>query len=89
MEEWKNDILNSLEGMEKAQPPANAFLKIQNRISNQQATKPYKDKSWLPLAAAISLIVITNVFFVSDYLQKPSEDTSAAYPTIISSYILY
>ena len=69
MEEWKNEIMNSLEGMEKAQPPASTFLKIQNKISNQHSIGQSKNRSWLAVAAAISLIIITYVYFVSYYLQ--------------------
>lgn len=89
MEEWKDEIMNSLEGMEKAKPQPDAFFRIQQKISQPQLEETDTTMSWLAIAAAISLIIISNVYFINDYLQKPAEPTQEAYPTIISTYSFY
>jgi hypothetical protein len=39
MKDWKDDILKSIKGMGKAQPPVHAFDQILQRINNQDEVK--------------------------------------------------
>ncbi len=59
-EKWKDEVLNSLEGIQRAQPDPNLYAQIRAKVvagSMQVVRRPY-----LALAAAcLTLLVIANV----------------------------
>ncbi len=80
--------MNSLEGMERAQPPEDTFLKIQQTISNRKV----KDrKQWMSIAATIALIICTNIYVVSDYFNGSSttSETTSSYTPVVSNFNIY
>lgn len=91
MEDWKDDILNSTKGMAKAHPPADAFDQILQKISTQdRATEP--SRTWMGVAAAVSLIVMFNTYFIATYSStadsSPQYD-AGSYSSLVTSYNLY
>ena len=89
MEDWKDDIINSLKGAEKAKPSANAFSKIQEKIAKQTPNKPGTKTEWWAVAATISLIVMANVYFLLSYSSTESNKADEMYSGIVSNYNLY
>ncbi|MEM9326421.1 MAG: hypothetical protein AAGA85_12215 [Bacteroidota bacterium] len=88
MEEWKNQILKSIEGIERAQAPSGAFQGIKDRITNPGAGTHESDRFWIAVAAAIAFILLSNGYFFHDYIQgsSPGQET---YTTLLSNYNLY
>lgn len=88
MEKWKDEIIDSLQGMERAKAPADTFLKIQEKINSE---KTPKGKQWMAVAASIVLVLCANVLFISNYTSSPiiSENQTEAYLSIISNFNLY
>jgi hypothetical protein len=91
MKDWKDDILKSIKGMGKAQPPVHAFDQILQRINNQDEVKS-SSKGWLTIAATVSLVVLFNAYFIVSY--SSGSDATAAnntdvYSSLVSNYNLY
>ncbi|MFK7906460.1 MAG: hypothetical protein AB8B69_15120 [Chitinophagales bacterium] len=92
-EQWKDSILNSLEGIQKASPDDALFLKITQRIG-QKATKIIPMNRVRMAAAAAVLLFVLNAFSIAHYLKNnPSSQTEVAVnqgnPNLISDYKLY
>jgi hypothetical protein len=89
MENWKDDILSSMKGAERAEVPAGAFHKIEQQIKEQKQ-KQVTPLRWLAVAASISAIVIGNLFFIMNYEQDSSSlGSDDAYPTLVSDFNIY
>ena len=89
MEDWKDDILNSVRGMQKLDPPQDTFSKIQKKIRNQQPSQG-SGFEWVAVAATISIIVLSNLLFINFYLKQGREASiDESYPELVSNYNLY
>ncbi|MBT29018.1 MAG: hypothetical protein CMO01_05080 [Thalassobius sp.] len=91
---WKEDILNSLEGMEKAKPSRNLLPDIERRINLSET----KQVSFAPLnvAAAIAVIlVVINVLVLSRFMlvgnnENVSSPESATQTfTLVNDFSIY
>ena len=61
------EIINSLEGIQRAKAPKGSFLKIQEKLSKQQEHTPsttINSMSLLRIAAVITLMICTNIWVV-------------------------
>ena len=93
MKESEKILLDSLNGIERAIPNPNLYLKIENNIYSPKNKTITMAKLKMFVAAAIILIIL-NVYFANNYLQKNTNDTKD-YEEIISqtpltsSYKLY
>jgi len=91
MKDWKDDILNSTKGIERAQPPTIAFDQILQQIHSQDEVKN-SSKEWLTIAAAVSLVVLFNAYFIISYSSSSASSTqnnTEAYTFLVSNYNLY
>lgn len=91
MKDWKDDILNSTNGMDRAQPHADAFDQIMQKIRNQDEVKN-SSKEWLNIAAAVSLVVLSNAYIIFRYSSDSrltEEHNTGAYSSLVSNYNLY
>jgi len=89
MEAWKNDIMNSLDGIQKAQPPSDTFSKIQRKIRHKPNNNETNPTHWWAIAATISFVILCNVYIISTHSeQTPTADVSN-YPSLITDYNLY
>lgn len=90
MENWKDKIMNSLEGVEPVRPREGVFLKIEKTISEQTTDNSNERRQRVAIAAAIALITCSNIFFISNYFNKrATTNTSEIYPQVISNYNIY
>ena len=91
MEDWKDDILNSTKGMAKAHPPIDAFNQIQKKIRDRDnVAQP--SMGWMAIAAAVSLIVLFNAYFIASYSSNADaslQNNTGSYTSLVSSYNLY
>lgn len=67
------EIVNSLDGIQKAKAPVDGFAKIQEKLASQRKQSiPINKKSgyeWLKIAAVIGLVIFSNIVAVSNYLE--------------------
>jgi len=91
MENKKDKILASIEGIEKAQPPFDAFEKIQLKIQTQkQEAIKLSPLQWISAAASIALIVGGNLFFIISYQVQPATSTDTGpYSELFSDFNIY
>ncbi len=90
-EKWANEVLQSLDGMQKAEPKADVFTKIITQINANEAVKiiPLKRLGWIAVAAC--LIIGLNLYVFKSRLQMVKNDlskTSQKYE-FITDYSLY
>ncbi|UXX79195.1 hypothetical protein N7E81_17720 [Reichenbachiella carrageenanivorans] len=91
MEEWKDKIMNSLDGMEKAQPPKDRLQKIQAAIAQQHhiSVSP-KGLSWMAVAAVILLVICSNVMVVTHYFDQTSNISAfETYVPLTANFNIY
>lgn len=91
-----NDIMNSLDSIQRAKAPADGFVKIQQKLADQRKSsiEPKKQTNfgWLKVAAVIAFVVCSNAWAVSNYLTSDlqSENTgSDSYSQITTDFNLY
>ncbi|WP_109830891.1 hypothetical protein [Reichenbachiella versicolor] len=86
MEEWKKDIMGSLDGIQRAEPPADLFAKIQDSIVHSEAVKKIK---WQLVAASVIIILGCNLFVAKDYLttkNQPKQELQLPYSSNFNIY---
>ncbi|MBX2844141.1 MAG: hypothetical protein KTR26_20405 [Flammeovirgaceae bacterium] len=89
MEDWKYKIMNSLEGIEKAQPNEQSFYKIQTRIKASKRQVDYP-KYWLAVAATIVLILCGNVVAITTFYKSDAiVSDSPEYIELITDFNIY
>ena len=90
---WKNEVLKSLDAMQKASPPPLLFEKIQKELHSQQKEQfTLRQIRWIAAAAAV--LVLINVLGVrSIQKQAQGETVNAMFESnpnkVISNYNLY
>ncbi|MCG8374016.1 MAG: hypothetical protein MI700_10800 [Balneolales bacterium] len=93
MENWKDKVIGSLEGLERATPPADAFRLIQEKIAHQNIEKKSLSRMHVAaVAAAILIAVTTNIFVISNYdsdAESTGLEEQTEYTSILSNYNLY
>ena len=91
MEDWKDEILNSTKGINKAVPPVGAFDQILSKV-RRQGYHQENSRGWLGVAAAVSIIILMNVFFIVNYSNKKnlvSQRGSEYSVPMVSNYNIY
>jgi hypothetical protein len=90
-EQWKDEIIQSLNGMQQAKPPADLFSKIQANINKTNADIiPLAKIKWIAVAA--SILLLANVIGIKQYQTKQQSvelNQSTAESSFISNYNLY
>ncbi len=86
MEDWKNKVINSLDGIERAEPRKDVFLKIQAKIHGQKS----QSRQWIAIAATISMVVCANVYLLLNYnsTTSPTVDKTE-YQSLVTNYNIY
>ncbi len=91
-DKWIDEVFNSLEGMQPAQPDEKLFSKIENQLFNEGAK--VIPLYWIRAAVAAAVLVLSvNIYGVYQYAQGLSSPTEQASQQssyeLISSYNLY
>lgn len=83
-ERWKNEVLGSLEGLQRAEPDPALYAKIQTRLD--AGTKPRLQvihRSYVAVAAAcLLLLLVANVYALQQQHAKPVRTAPAAYDAL-------
>lgn len=89
MEDWKDDIMNSLDGMQKATPSTDLFEQIQQEIRTKKPKRVYLPQ-WTSVAAVLFLVVGMNAYLLSKHFKEAAnESTEDFYMGNSSTYNLY
>jgi len=87
------EIMNSLEGIQRAKAPRDSFAKIQQRLADQRKQQPsIKQQSsygWMKIAAVIALVIISNIWAVSNFMSSNTSETPGNYTQLIADFNLY
>ena len=90
MEAWKDKVISSIGGIERATPPADTFKSIQRKLNNRSKHEEQNQRLWLAIAAVILMVICSDVILLSDYLSEESlASYSTEYSAMITSYNLY
>lgn len=64
---WIEDVLNSTEGMSRAQPSGKLFASIEQQLNNaREVARKVPMRTVLAAAASVVVLVVANVFILSD-----------------------
>ncbi|MFZ1808423.1 MAG: hypothetical protein WAU36_14425 [Cyclobacteriaceae bacterium] len=89
------EILNSLEGIQKAKVPHSGFAKIQQKLADQRKQEPIINEQsgygWMKIAAVIALVIASNIWAVSNYLGSESMASVevSSYAQLMTDFNLY
>lgn len=72
-EKWTSEILNSLDGMQKAEPSPYLFGKIQNKLNTQIVEKIPARWAFVSMVSMVLLLVI-NISFAKDSEANENEE---------------
>ncbi len=85
-EQWKDDILNSLEGIQRAEPDADLYAKIRSKTVEAMVVgrmhvvrRPYVSLA----AACLAALIVTNVWVIS---QRQVEGSSVSTYSVNSAH---
>ncbi|GAA0877194.1 hypothetical protein GCM10009119_01620 [Algoriphagus jejuensis] len=89
-------VLDSLDGIQRAEAPKEGFSKIQQRLAGQR-TLPLREESsgrgWLWIAASLALVLCSNIWVVSTQWTTETApanvETYSEYPQLITDFNLY
>ena len=93
-EKWIDDVINSMNGSQKAKPSAGLSNRINNQINNHSAKIISMDHWRISISAAV-VIFILNIFVMQKYLtvndlsNSPISLEENTSDQIISDYKLY
>lgn len=89
------EVMNSLEGIQKAKAPHDSFAKIQQKLADQRKRQPpikqQLSYGWMKIAAVIALVITSNIWAVSNYMKSDNStsEESSNYAQIVSDFNLY
>ena len=92
MENWKDDIMNSLQGMKKAEPTANLFENIQQRLDKKKTETVFLPlPQWTSVTAVLLMVIGINAYMISQHFKsnQVNEQTDQFYIGSTSDYNLY
>ncbi|MEQ9301577.1 MAG: hypothetical protein RIF33_23565 [Cyclobacteriaceae bacterium] len=90
MEEWKDKVIRSLSGIERAKPPTDGFEGIRRKLAARSRPNAEKGGQWMAVAAAILILVSSNALLLTNHSNKQQVvDTAEAYPEMITSFNIY
>lgn len=90
-EQWANEVLHSLDGMQKATPKVDLFDKIMTQLPQEKKAKiiPLRKLRWAAVAA--SIIIGVNVYVFSSGMNQAGQNTAttATEYQLVTDYSLY
>ncbi|MFT5617159.1 MAG: hypothetical protein ACI85I_000375 [Arenicella sp.] len=92
-ENWKDEVLNSLDGMQRAKPKADLFAKIEAQVYDSELKIVPKSQFRLAVAATITLLIV-NFSLAMNYTKSNGTNANSTNQEmtsdkLISNYNLY
>jgi hypothetical protein len=90
-EQWADEVLHSLNKIERVEPSDNLFTKITERLSEKKQTKiiPIRHLQWLAVAACLLLGLNIFMFASNIVLTNKQVTNNKADYQLINAYSLY
>lgn len=90
-EQWANEVLQSLEGIQRAEPSADLFAKISQKLPKEKVINriPLKHLSWAAAAACIVIAVNVFVFKSSIQTEHLTVDNYKLENKLLTNYSIY
>lgn len=87
-EQWADEVLNSLEHLQKAEPGADLFAKITAQLPRTKVAKiiPLNRLIWIATAACI--VIAVNIFVLNAKI-KSDQNNLATTTCLLSDYSIY
>lgn len=86
-ENWKDDVLHSLDGIESAAPPAELYGKIRYKVLNMRQLQVVR-RSYIAVAAAgLALLLTANIWVLSS--TRTVGNTPSVYQIEQANFNLY
>lgn len=89
-EQWANEVLQSLEGIQRAKPNANLFAEITAKLPKKTVKIiPLKRLRWAAVAACV--IIAANIYVFSSGINQTQQNitTNAEEYGLVTDYALY
>lgn len=89
-EQWANEVLQSVEGLKRAEPSVELFAKIKDKLPTEKVTKiiPLRRLRWV--AAVACLVVGLNIYVLENEIKTESVYSSTTENIdLFNSYVLY
>ncbi len=89
-EQWKDDILNSLEGIRRAEPGAGLYAEIRSKIAEAAAAGSMRvvRRPYVSLAAAcLAALITANVWVIGQ--RQPDQSSVSTYQVDSAHFDLY
>lgn len=88
------EIMNSLEGIQPVKAPPNGFVKIKQKLADQELQQPITQQSsygWVRVAAVIALVICSNLWAVTNYLSDEGTLITEpdSYPQLVSDFNMF
>ncbi|MEL7146807.1 MAG: hypothetical protein AAFO69_10595 [Bacteroidota bacterium] len=90
-----DQVLSSLDGIQKAKAPKGSFEGIKERLATEHIADPgisnNRSNGWMKIAAVITLAICANIWAVSNInsTEDVSQLSSDGYPQLINDFNLY
>lgn len=90
-EQWADEVLQSLDGIQKAKPNPELFAKITNKLYAEKQSKiiPLKQLGWVAAAACLLLALNIYTFDLRIKSEENTIDETVAENKIIHEFALY
>lgn len=91
-EEWKNTILNSLQGAQRAKPDPQVYQRIQARLGERTGAGKMElvRRPYLALAAAgLALLITANVYALAQQRTASTSPSASSYQLDRANFDLY
>lgn len=87
MNNWKDEIIHSLDGLEAAKAPENGFDKLQQRLQHRKLHAA--PRTWISIAAAVALIVMGNAYVLIGNHAESDPKARSSTTSITTNYNIY
>ncbi len=90
-EQWANEVLQSLEGIQRAEPSADLFAKISQKLPKEKVIKmiPLKHLKWVAAAACVLIVINIFVFKSSIQTEQPNDYNYKVENNLLTNYSIY
>lgn len=88
-EKWINDILNSTDGMQRAEPDPFLFAKVRNRLTETGLVEYIPVRTVWVAITSFAMLVLLNWRVISRQWSMPAPSDSTQLNTVVSEMQLY
>lgn len=90
-EQWANKVIQSLDGMQKAEPSADLFAKITAQLSTEKVDNIIPLHRLSLVAAVACIFIVANIYIFNNNIKNKQENiySQTTETTLLSNYLIY